>query len=232
MTAALRTQAEELLGYRFSDERLLAEALTHPSYAAEHSGAASYDRLEFLGDAVLGFIIADTMFRTFPDESEGDLTKRKHSVVAGAALAPVATALGVGGLLRLGRGADAAGERERPSVLENALEALVGAVYLDGGLEAARDFVARFEAVLPTQRASAAGDAKSLLQQRTQADGGSLPSYRVVSTEGPPHARTFAVEVSIDERVVGVGTGHSKQAAEKAAATAALARLEDTDQDA
>ncbi|MDY0340702.1 MAG: ribonuclease III [Coriobacteriia bacterium] len=230
MTDDLRTRAEELLGYRFSDDRLLAEALTHPSYAAEHGGMESYDRLEFLGDAVLGFIVADRMFRTFPEEPEGDLTKRKHSIVSGAALSPVATALGVGDLLRLGRGADAAGERERPSVLENALEALVGAVYLDGGLEPAREFVAGFETALPTQHASAAADAKSLLQQWTQADSGSLPVYRVVAAEGPPHARTFTVEVSIDERVTGTGTGPSKQAAEKAAAAQALAVLEDADQ--
>ena len=229
MTGDLRARAAELLGYRFSDEHLLAAALTHPSYAAEHRGAEAYDRLEFLGDAVLGFIVADAMFHTFPHEPEGDLTRRKHSVVSGAALAPVATALGVAELLRLGRGADAAGERERPSVLENALEALVGAIYLDGGLDAAREFVARFETALPSQRASAVGDVKSLLQQRTQAEAGSLPRYRIVSAEGPPHERVFTAEVSIGERVAGTGTGPSKQAAEKAAATAALALLEDAD---
>lgn len=229
MSEALIARAEEVLGYRFRDGALLAAALTHPSYAAEHAGAEAYDRLEFLGDAVLGFIVADEMFRTHPDEPEGDLTKRKHSVVSGVALAPAATALGVSSLLRLGRGADAAGERERASVLENALEALVGAIYLDGGLDAARVFVTRFRAAIPALRASAAGDVKSLLQQRTQADGGALPEYRIVASDGPPHSRTFTAEVLVDGRVMGIGSGHSKQAAEKAAASAALGALDTSD---
>lgn len=221
----LGERAERILGYRFRDEAYLAAALTHPSYAAEHAGTRAYDRLEFLGDAVLGFIVADEMFRSFPDEPEGDLTRRKHSVVSGAALAPAATGLGLGELLRLGRGADAAGERERPSVLENALEALVGAIYLDGGLEAAREFIARFRAGIPAQRTSTVDDVKSLLQQHTQAGGGSLPAYRIVGVDGPPHKRTFSAEVAIDGRVMGIGTGRSKQAAEKAAASAALTAL-------
>ncbi|MBN2247426.1 MAG: ribonuclease III [Coriobacteriia bacterium] len=229
MNDELPDRAEQVLGYRFSDARLLATALTHPSYAAEHAGAEAYDRLEFLGDAVLGFIVADEMFRAFPHEPEGDLTRRKHSVVSGEALTPVAIALGIGELLRLGRGADAAGERERASVLENALEALVGAVYLDGGLPAARDLVARFRAALPARRTSAAGDVKSLLQQRTQTGGGSLPEYRVVGMDGPPHARTFTAEVWIGERLMGTGSGRSKQAAEKTAAAAALKVLEEAD---
>ncbi|MHB1135253.1 MAG: ribonuclease III [Coriobacteriia bacterium] len=231
MVEELRDRAERVLGYRFADADLLAAALTHPSYAAEHGGAEAYDRLEFLGDAVLGFIVADEMFRAFPDEPEGDLTRRKHSVVSGAALAPAAVALGIGELLRLGRGAEAAGERERPSVLENALEALVGAIYLDGGLDAAREFVACFRRAIPTQRASAAGDVKSLLQQRTQASAGSLPEYRIVRAEGPPHARTFSAEVWIEGTLMGNGSGVSKQAAEKAAAAAALAALEVADAD-
>ncbi|MHB1016364.1 MAG: ribonuclease III [Coriobacteriia bacterium] len=232
MIEGLRDRAELVLGYRFTDEELLAAALTHPSYAAEHAGAEAYDRLEFLGDAVLGFIVADDMFRAFPDEPEGDLTRRKHSVVSGAALAPAAVALGIGELLRLGRGAAAAGERTRPSVLENALEALVGAIYLDGGLDAARGFVACFRAAIPTQRPSAAGDVKSLLQQRTQASAGSLPEYRIVQSEGPPHARTFFAEVWVRDVRMGSGAGVSKQAAEKAAATAALDALEVADGDA
>lgn len=232
MIEELRDSAERVIGYRFVDSDLLAAALTHPSYAAEHGGAQSYDRLEFLGDAVLGFIVADEMFCAFPDEPEGDLTRRKHSVVSGAALAPAAVALGIGELLRLGRGADAAGERRRPSVLENALEALVGAIYLDGGLDAAREFVTRFRAAMPTQHASAAGDVKSLLQQRTQALVGSLPEYRIVEAEGPPHARTFTAEVSVSGTLMGSGSGVSKQAAEKAAASAALVALEDADSDA
>lgn len=220
-------RAEQILGYRFNDSDLLAAALTHPSYAAEHRGTQSYDRLEFLGDAVLGFVVADELYRTFPAEPEGDLTRRKHSVVSGAALAPVAAAFGVGELLRLGRGAAAMGERERPSVLENVLEALVGAVYLDGGLDAARELIARFHAEGPTRRTSVIGDPKSLLQQHTQADAGSLPEYRITGSGGLLHERTFTAEVWIDGLLMGTGTGGSKQAAEKSAAATALARLRD-----
>jgi ribonuclease-3 len=221
----LRSRAEAILGYRFSDLTLLEAALTHPSYAAEHPTARAYDRLEFLGDAVLGFIVADEVFGAFPAEPEGDLTKRKHSIVSGTSLSAMAGALGIADLLRLGRGAEAGGERTRPSVLENALEALVGAVYLDGGLEAARGFVAHMRAAAPHPRSSAAGDVKSLLQQHTQAAFGTLPVYEIVSARGPAHARVFEAEVRVGDRLAGTGEGASKQAAEKAAAAAALEAL-------
>lgn len=226
MTGSPLERTAQILGYRFRDPDLLATALTHPSYAAEHPGTDAYDRLEFLGDAVLGFLVADRTYRAFPDEPEGDLTRRKHSVVSGESLAQAATALGLADLLRLGRGADAAGERVRGSVLENALEALVGAVYLDGGLDPAAALVERIVAAAPEGRTSTQGDPKSLLQQLTQARWGELPQYRVVSTEGPPHDRRFTVEVSVSGEVSGRGTGGSKQSAEKAAASAALEALE------
>ncbi len=219
------TLAEEVLGYRFTDPSLLEAALTHPSYAAEHPTARAYDRLEFLGDAVLGFIVADEVFRAFPAEPEGDLTRRKHSIVSGTSLSAMASALGIEDLLLLGRGAEAGGERTRPSVLENALEALVGAVYLDGGLDAARDFVAHVRAAAPDPRSSAAGDVKSLLQQHTQATLGTLPTYVIVAARGPAHARMFTAEVRVQDQLVGTGEGASKQAAEKAAAAAALEAL-------
>ncbi len=227
MEHELRDQVERITGHRFKDVSLLVEALTHPSYAAEHDGARTYDRLEFLGDAVLGFVVADEMFHAYPGDTEGVLTRRKHTVVAGEALAPAAMALGIGDLVLLGRGADAAGERERPSVLENALEALVGAIYVDGGLQAAREFVGRFRASTPMSDVKPVPDVKSLLQQRTQAEGGVLPSYRIVASEGPPHDRTYTAEVSVAGQVLGTGTGVSKQAAEKAAAACALAILEE-----
>jgi len=227
MTAAPWERAAQLLGYTFREPGLLATALTHPSYAAEHPGTEAYDRLEFLGDAVLGFLVADRMYRAYPGEPEGDLTRRKHSIVSGESLAQAAATLGVADLLRLGRGADAAGERARDSVLENALEALVGAVYLDGGLEAAAALVERIMAAAPGGRTSTEGDPKSLLQELTQARWGVLPQYRVVSTEGPPHDRRFTVEVSVLGAVSGRGVGASKQAAGKAAATAALQALEE-----
>lgn len=221
----LRGRAEAILGYRFSDQSLLEAALTHPSYAAEHPSARAYDRLEFLGDAVLGFIVAEEVFRTFPEEPEGDLTRRKHSIVSGTSLAAMASALGIEDLIRLGRGAEAGGERTRPSVLENALEALVGAVYLDGGLDAARGLVAHIRSAAPDPHSSAAGDVKSLLQQHTQAAFGTLPAYRIVQERGPAHARVFTAEVHVLDRLLGAGEGASKQAAEKAAAAAALEAL-------
>lgn len=222
-----RTRAERIAGHRFATPALLDAALTHPSYAAEHPGAAGYDRLEFLGDAVVGFIVSDELYRAFPDAPEGELTLRKHHAVSGEALSGTADALGLGDLVRLGRGAESAGERLRASVLENVFEALVGALFLDGGLPAARAFItssldARYRAeVVP------AADPKSALQQLTQARHQALPEYRIVDVQGPPHRRTFFAEVSLGGEVCGRGSGASKQSAEKAAAASALSALDD-----
>lgn len=213
---------ERIFGYRFKDRELLATALTHPSYAAEHPQHQAYDRLEFLGDAVLGFIVSEMVFRRFKDEPEGDLTARKHSMVCGSALAAAGGNLGVAGLVRTGKGAEAAREAERPSVVENALEALVGAAYMDGGLSAARLVVERIVETLSAHQELVITDPKSELQQLTQAASKSLPVYRIVNVQGPPHSRTFTAEVLVGDAVAGVGTGPSKQAAEKAAARDAL----------
>jgi ribonuclease-3 len=220
-------RAQALLRYRFRDPRVLDMALTHPSYAAEHPGAMSYDRLEFLGDSVLGFVVSERLYRYLPDADEGELTHRKHHAVSGDALAAAAERLGLADLVLLGKGAAAAGERRRTSVLENVFEAVVGAIYLDGGLEAASDFVVRVLAERFVSDVARETDPKSALQQHTQASGSGLPEYRVTSTEGPPHRRTFTVDVLIDGVVAGTGSGRSKQAAEKAAASHALERLRD-----
>jgi len=217
--------AEAVVGHVFADRRLLEAALTHPSWAAEHPGTPSYDRLEFLGDAVLGFIVSDDLFRALPDAPEGDLTLRKHHVVSGASLASVAAEFGVGDLLLLGRGAHAAGERQRASVLENLVEALIGAIYLDAGLPAATTFVLRILAGRITGPLDPPLDPKSALQHLTQGDSGMLPEYRITTTEGPPHDRVFRAEVTLDGGLLGTGEGQSKQAAEKAAASAALEEL-------
>lgn len=222
-----RTRAERIAGHRFATPALLDAALTHPSYAAEHPGATGYDRLEFLGDAVLGFIVSGELYRAFPGAPEGELTLRKHHAVSGESLSGTADALGIGDLVRLGRGAESAGERLRASVLENVFEALVGALFLDGGLPAARAFVtssldARYSAdIVP------AADPKSALQQLTQARHQALPEYRIVDVQGPPHRRTFFAEVSLGGEVCGRGSGASKQSAEKAAAASALSALDD-----
>lgn len=214
--------AQALLGHAFHDVELLRTALTHPSYAAEHTATDNYDRMEFLGDAVLGFVVSDHVYAAYPAEPEGELTRRKHFTVAGDALAEAAESLGLAEFVLLGAGANAAGERQRASVLENTIEALIGALYLDGGLEAARRFVLR---VLGDRLAAADVpdvDAKSALQQWSQGVKGILPSYRIVDAQGPVHARTFTAEVEVDGRLLGSGSGPSKQAAEKAAAAVAL----------
>lgn len=218
-------RAEAIVGHTFADRTLLEAALTHPSYAAEHPGAATYDRLEFLGDAVLGFLVSNELFRSLPGAPEGELTVRKHHVVSGVSLAEAAVELGVSDLLLLGKGADAARERERASVLENSIEALIGALYLDGGLDAASRFALRLLARRIDRPAVPTIDPKSALQQRTQAKMGVLPEYRIAAISGPPHERVFRAVVMVCGEDIGAGEGPSKQAAEKAAAAAALAAL-------
>jgi ribonuclease-3 len=222
VNAAQFAEAERIIGHAFGDRSLLRTALTHPSYAAEHADADTYDRLEFLGDAVLGFVVAEDVFERYPAAPEGELTLRKHHAVAGDALAEAGGAIGLDAVVMVGVGADAAGDRQRASVLENTVEALIGAIYLDAGLEAARGFVVRIldkrlsVGVVPQM------DAKGALQQHTQARGRALPTYRLVDASGPVHKRTFTVEVIVDGKVVGTGRGGSKRAAEKAAAAVAL----------
>jgi len=228
MTADTDTlaRAETVLGYVFRDRALLQTALTHPSHATENKGE-SYERLEFLGDSVLGFVVAEELYREHPDAPEGVLTNRKASVVTGERLSAVAGALGLGDLLRLGKGEARSGKRGRATRLENVFEALMGAVYLDGGLEAARGVILRLlgEAIDSEIGLVQAGGAKSLLQEYTQGKLSVLPVYRLVSQAGDPHDREFTVEVLVDDAVMGTATGRSKKEAEKAAATAALDAL-------
>ncbi len=234
MTAAgdRLARAQGLLGYAFRDASLLERALTHPSYAAEHR-AASYERLEFLGDSVLGFIVAEELFRRYPKAPEGELTKRKIAAVSGANLAFVSERMGLDALVALGKGEAASGGRSRTSVAENVFEAALGAVYLDGGIEAAREVALRLlsDALAGGAVTAPAEDPKSVLQEHTQGSLGVLPSYRVTAAEGEPHDRTFTVEVLVDGRALGVGSGRSKKLAEKAAAAAAIASLGVTGKD-
>jgi ribonuclease-3 len=217
---------ESRIGYAFSDRDLLQTALTHPSYAAEHPEATSYDRLEFLGDAVLALVVAHHLYRMLPDEPEGDLTRRMQGVVAGEVLARAAAELGLSEYVRLGKGAAADGERARSSVLENAMEALIGALYLDGGIEVCRTFILDHLGPDLHDSAGPLADPKSALQQHTQSHGGTLPHYRITEVTGPPHRRVFRAEVVVDGAVAGIGEGATKQAAQKAAAQAALAAIE------
>ncbi len=215
------------IGYDFADAELLARAMAHRSWCAEHPGTMSNERLEFLGDAVLGWVVADLAFRRFAELPEGALTGVRKGVVNALALADVAEELGLGTFLLLGRGEDAAGGREKPSILSDALEAVFGAVYVDGGSPAAYQLIERL--IGPRLAKTAAHldhlDHKSRLQEQVAIDGGSPPEY-VTRAEGPDHAKRFFATVVVDGTVVGQGTGRSKKAAEQAAASDACAHLD------
>ena len=215
---------EKRLGHRFADPRLIEQALTHRS-----RGADNYERLEFLGDGVLGCAVAEELYARVPQLSEGKLTRLRASLVREEALAEVAQTLGIGEHLRLGEGELAAGPEVRPSILADAVEAVLGAVFLDGGYEAARKAVLaafgplidRLDPELPAK------DAKTRLQEILQAKRRRLPQYRVVSVQGEPHKQSFEVECYVSEldlRVTGVGT--SRQRAEQQAAKAMLEKIE------
>jgi len=227
------TSAVELanrLGLRFDDPALLSEALVHSSYVNEHpeAGVEANERLEFLGDAVLSLVVSEALFLGHRDEPEGVLTTRRASVVSTFALARIARRLDLGSALVLGQGADNSGERARSSVLAGLFEALVAAIYLDRGLDAARDFILaaaapEIEAAVPVDTLKAP---KSRLQERAFAATGRPPSYRIVSSEGPDHDRHFVVEVAVDGTVLAGGEGRSRREAETMAAAAALEMLD------
>ncbi|MFW6115820.1 MAG: ribonuclease III [Chloroflexota bacterium] len=224
---------QQTLGYRFRDPRLLRRALTHPSYVNEHPEETIGDnqRLEFLGDAVIDFIAAAWVYGSYTGFDEGRMTRLRAVLVRTETLAHFAREVGVGEALSLGRGEEEAGGRERDANLCDAFEALVGAIYLDAGMKAARAAVAPFfTPVAESTLAEAADqDAKSRLQEWSQAELKVTPRYRIVAARGPDHAKTFVAEVLLDDRVVGQGTGHSKQAAEQAAAEAACESLIELD---
>ena len=203
----------------------LEQALTHPSFANEQKRGprVDYQRLEFLGDAVIQLCVSEALMRLYPEAREGELSLLRSSVVSTEALASFAKSVELGDQLLLGRGADAAGERAQPNVLADAVEAVVGAVYLDCGLDAARKIVARMlEQGLDARAKLPQRDAKSELQERVQAAGGASPRYRTVREEGPPHDREFFVVVEIGSEVLAEGRGRSKKLAEVDAARAAL----------
>ncbi len=212
-------------------EELLGHALRHGSYVRERGldELESNQRLEFLGDAVLDVVFADLLYRKHPELPEGDLTRLKAALVRKSALARVANEMGLGKALLLGRGEEATGGRRKASLLADALEALIGAVFVGGGWEAARNFVMEhFSSVLAeAENAESLRDNKSSLQELLQGQGIKPPAYRVVRTEGPPHSRRFCVEALLDGSVIGTGEGRSKQAAEQAAAAVALEAVDE-----
>jgi ribonuclease III len=218
------------LGYAFRDRGHLEHALTHKSRAAEDpsGGVVDNESLEFLGDAVLGFVIADLLYQEFPEFSEGPKSKAKAALVSTATLAVISRDLGLGDDLLLGRGEAKTGGRAKPALLADVLEAVIAAIYLDGGLAPARAFIERtWRPHLDAIRGSGAhhGDPKSALQERLQASGRSLPNYRVVQESGPDHDKRFQVECAVDGVVISTGSGRTKKEAEQDAARLALAAL-------
>ncbi len=216
---------EAKLEYTFQDISLLEHALTHSSYANEsHGRYTSNERLEFLGDSVLGMVVADHLFRTCGDMPEGELTRTRAALVREENLVEVAHKLDLGSYLRLGKGEELCGGRQRPSIQADAVEAVLAAVYLDGGIGSARKIIHRFildNAVLATKTQ----DYKTTLQEIVQRTPGSEIAYELVSESGPDHCRVFVMEVSVNSEVVGRGEGHSKKAAEQMAAKAAIEQL-------
>ena len=223
-------ELEKKLNYTFRDQALLSEALSHSSYANEHRSAhlRSNERLEFLGDSVLGFVTAEFLFAQHPDLPEGDLTRIRAALVCEQSLYEVARKLDLGRYLKLGRGEEAGGGRTRTSILADATEAVFAAVYLDGGIGAASALIHRVlldaerEEVVEERRR----DYKTALQELVQRQADQVLTYRMVGEEGPDHNKTFVAEVRLNGQPLGTGSGHSKKEAEQAAAKAALEALE------
>ena len=220
---------EKKLNYSFRDPALLEEALNHSSYANEHraAGLRSNERLEFLGDSVLGFVTAEFLFRQHPDAPEGDLTRIRAALVCEQSLYEVARKLGLGQYLKLGRGEEAGGGRERISILADATEAVFAAVYLDGGIQEATALIHRClldaerEEVVEERRR----DYKTALQELVQRESGQVLGYQLIGSEGPDHAKIFSVEVDLNGQPIGQGKGRSKKEAEQMAAKAGMEKL-------
>lgn len=225
-------ELEKKLNYTFRNTALLAEALSHSSYANEHRAEKlnSNERLEFLGDSVLGFVTAEFLFAKHPDMPEGDLTRIRAALVCEQSLYEVAQQLQLGRHLRLGRGEEAGGGRNRTSILADAMEAVFAAVYLDGGITEASALIHRVlldvekETVVEERRK----DFKTALQELVQRQADQVLTYRMVGEEGPDHAKIFSAEVQLNGKALGVGSGHSKKEAEQAAAKSALQVLNGT----
>ncbi len=214
---------QKKLGYSFRNESLLRHALTHSSYANEHrrSGLTSNERLEFLGDAVLGIVVAEHLFRNYPNMPEGDLTRTRAVLVCGESLHEMAQSLDLGSCLFLGNGEDAGGGRTRPSILADATEAVLAAVYLDGGMEPVSRIIQNF--ILDRESQNTVNkDYKTALQEEVQREHGQSIAYLLVEERGPDHDRTFVMEVSVGGKRAGCGTGKTKKEAEQMAAKAAL----------
>ncbi len=219
---------EAALGYRFADAALLRQALVHRSFAHEADEPLHNEPLEFLGDAVLGFLVAERIVRRRPDLDEGAMTRLRSSLVNTLSLADEARRIGLGDALLLGKGEEKGGGRAKPTLLADGFEAVVGAMFLDGGIRPVRTLVTRLfgtQIARVPARGERRSDPKTELQEKVQGKGLPLPRYRLVEQRGPDHAREFVIDVVVDGEVAGVGVGTSKKRAEQAAAQAALETL-------
>jgi len=220
-------ELQRRIGHAFSDETLLETALTHSSYANERPGLHSNERLEFLGDAVLGLCAARRIFRLYPDMPEGEMTRLRSELVCEASLHKTAVALGLSRYIRLGRNEEGNGGRERVSILADAVEAIIAAMFLDGGFEPAERFIDAFILNdLEAGRRPARTDYKTQLQELLQREGGAAPTYSIIAESGPDHNKTFVARASLHGGAYADGQGKSKKEAEQHAAAAALALLE------
>lgn len=229
------TALSKTLGHKFHNPALLEEALTHPSLyegkkkkviATETQKIINYQRLEFLGDAVVGVIVTEFLITEYQHETEGALAKRRAVLVSGETLAKVASSLGLGQFLILSQGEDGAGGRENKGNLADAMEAVIGALYLDGGLDAARNLVKKHWAPLAKNMMNPPRDPKTALQEWAQGHGKPIPTYRVVASSGPAHAPSFTIEVAVEGLPPVQGVGTSKRTAEREAAQNLLAQIE------
>ena len=218
-------RAQEIVGHTFENTQYLLSAITHPSATEGRAVKFSYERLEFLGDSILGALVASTAFHRFPDLDEGGLTRIKVALVSGASLSEVADKLGFADVIVFGSSETGTGRRGLHSALENVYEAVVAALYLDGGVDVAGAFVER--TLIPKMSLSLAREPenpKSALQEKLQ-EGGITPTYRLVETQGPPHDRTFVAQVYAGDKGLAQGVGRTKKEAESQAAKSTLARL-------
>ena len=219
---------EAALGYKFQNITLLQNALTHSSYANErlHNSLLSNERLEFLGDSILGMVVAQYLYNQFPDRPEGDLTRMRADMVCETSLAAIANRLDLGKHLLLGHGEERFGGRSRASILADAMESVIAASFLDGGMDAARNFIEKFILVEVPVKKMHNADYKTALQELVQQKKNQTLSYALVGESGPDHDKRFEVEVSLNGRVIGVGSGSSKKRAEQMAAQSALENLQ------
>ena len=230
-------ELEQLLGYRFRRPELLLQALTHSSYRGEdgHQSATDNERLEFFGDAILGFLVSEALYRLSPSMQEGELSRARSNLVRAESFHRVAERLQLGRFLRLGAGEEKTGGRTKMTVLADAVEAVVAAIYLDGGLDVAEKFVREHllrDVEEQGPESFAAADSKTRLQEVLQARGQSAPRYVLAETTGPGHNRTFLIELRIGEKLFATGRGRSKKAAEQEAAREAAYLLAREDEDA